>query len=187
MDRKPPPGPPGDQPDLAASLTTWMSAPNWEESERYFTAHREELRTDEVQAILKEFSGSRLEDAAVHTAIWYLAFTDDISSAFNYVKDETALRARLERALQDANGTTMRDLAWLEVFVHRDLFVGSVHLWVSTKLDYDAQGAPPIESLHPTPEDRNRASADVAMLLRHHPEHATTLAPLIQTILYPTP
>jgi len=46
-----------------------MSAPNWEESERYFTAHREELRTDEVQAILKEFSGNRLGDAVVHTAI----------------------------------------------------------------------------------------------------------------------
>jgi hypothetical protein len=109
------------------------------------------------------------------------------STAFRYVQDQSVLRARLEQALRDADGAALRHLAWLEIVVHRDLLVGSVHLWVSTKLDDDAHGAPPLESLHPSTEDRNRASADVAMLLRHHPEHATALAPLPQTVLYPIP
>jgi len=178
---------PVDQPDLAAILTEWMSASDWAASEQFFTDHRDEMANGEVKTVLKSFSGARLEDAATHTAIWYMAFTDEMSTAFGYVKDQSLLRARVERALREADGAALFHLAWLEVFVYHDPLLGAVHLWVSTKIDDDVHGAPPIESLHPSAGDRERAAGDVALLLRHHPEHAPALTLLLQTVLYPAP
>ncbi|MFI8237669.1 tetratricopeptide repeat protein [Streptomyces sp. NPDC085866] len=123
---------------LTAWIRTSTEGEGWSASAAYLAEHAADLLAPDADAALAamdEDNDGADRVVAVHRAIAALAVADGIDAAYNLLEDRQALHARVQTALEAADGPALAWLAFIEDGVYDAPWAAAVHWLAAQALD----------------------------------------------------
>ncbi|MFJ7207134.1 hypothetical protein ACIQWR_26815, partial [Streptomyces sp. NPDC098789] len=196
---------------LTETLTAWIQASSgdggWAGSAAFLAARADDLLAPDADGALAGMGeGPQGESRVitVHRAILAMAAGDGIEAVYGLLEDRQALHARVQQALEAADGQALGWLALIEEGVFDASWTATVHWLAARALDEAPTGAvvraarraaaphpadvlaAAAQEAAPTQEERNRAVAELASLLSARPSRAAALSAVLQAVLAAT-
>ncbi|MEU6235428.1 tetratricopeptide repeat protein [Kitasatospora sp. NPDC047058] len=145
---------------LQETLVEWIKEgareEGWTRSTAFLTAHAQDLLAPDADAALAAMADGQQGPnpvIATHRAILALATSDGIEPAYQALANHQALHARIQRALEIADGPTLEWLAVLEEFVLSSFWTAAAH-WLAARALAPAEAAPASIEPDDTPAPR---------------------------------
>ncbi|MFI5979999.1 tetratricopeptide repeat protein [Streptomyces sp. NPDC051555] len=193
---------------LTETLIAWIRASSgdggWAGSAAFLAEHVEDLLAPDADGALAgmdEGPQGESQVIAVHRAVLAMAAADGIEAAYGLLEDRQVLHARVQQALEAADGQTLAWLAVVEGSVFDASWTATVH-WLAARALDDAPNGAVVRAARqaavpdpgdvlaaaaheaaPTAEERNRAVAELASLLSARPSRAAALSAVLQAVL----
>jgi hypothetical protein len=156
------------------------------------------LLDPDVPNVLADVDGDRPAPARlVHFAVLVLTHVDGLDETYSYLTDRARLESGIRRAIESASGERLWACAMIEEYVYGQPFLAATHglMAVLTRpseagVDETALDRESLDRLADLASDadvdeRNRAAAQIATLLRAAPSTAVEATVLLNTILSP--